>query len=78
MFSSSVQPGLHFSQVGKIFEIFGRALTGANLLILLAIVPIGRAQTADPANRPLESVAANTAPAVNPNQGAEPTGDVVH
>jgi hypothetical protein len=56
MFSSPVQPGLHFSQVGKIFEIFGGALTGANLLILLAIVPIGRAQTADPANwirRPL-------------------------
>ena len=79
MFSSPVQAGPHFSQVGKNFEIFWRALTGANLLVLLAIVPIGRAQTADPANRPLEeSVAANIAPDKNrgrPEFGCHKSGN---
>jgi len=75
MFSCPVQPSPHFSQVRKTCEIFRLAVVAAQWLVLLAIAPIGRAQTADPANPPLEEpVAANAAPAVNPNQGAEPTG----
>jgi hypothetical protein len=51
------------------------AVAAAQALGLLFIAPIVRAQTANPGNLPLDQpAAANTAPAVNPNQGAEPTG----
>jgi iron complex outermembrane receptor protein len=54
---------------------FRSLVAAAQSLILLAIAPIGRAQTADPANPLLDQpAAANTARAVNLNQGSEPTG----
>ncbi|MBV8484360.1 MAG: TonB-dependent receptor [Verrucomicrobia bacterium] len=75
MFSCPVQPRPHFSRVRKTCEIVGLTVAAAQALVLLGIAPIGRAQTADPANPPLDQpVAANTAPGINPNQGAEPTG----
>jgi len=55
--------------------MFGLVVAAAPALVLLAIAPIGRAQTANPANPSLDQPAAgNTAPAVNPSQGPEPTG----
>ncbi len=75
MFSCPAQPGPHFSQLRKTCEIFGLVVAAAQALVLLAMAPIGRAQTDDPANPPVDQpAAANTAPALNLNQGAEPTG----
>jgi hypothetical protein len=77
MFSCPVQPSPHFSQVRKACEIFGLAVVAAQPLVFLAIAPIGRSQTADPANPSADQpAAANTASAVNPNQSTEPTGGV--
>jgi iron complex outermembrane recepter protein len=74
MFRCQAQFGRHFSQVRETCEIFGLVVAAAQALVLLAIAPIGRAQTANPANPPLDQpAAANTAPGINPNQGAEPT-----
>jgi iron complex outermembrane recepter protein len=50
-------------------------VAAAQALVLLSIVPICRAQTANPGNQTLDQPpGANTAPAVNPNPDAEPTG----
>jgi iron complex outermembrane receptor protein len=75
MFRCPAQPGPHFSQVRKTCEIFGLVVAAAQALVLLAIAPIGRAQTANPANPPLDQPAvANPSPAVNLNPGTASSG----
>jgi iron complex outermembrane receptor protein len=71
MFSCPAQPSPHISQVRKVCGICRLAVVAAQLLLFVATSPIVRGQVADQAN---QTSAANTAPAVNPDQGAEPTG----